>query len=91
MTTVDSAFVEERANEWAEAIHVKCSALQNCVGFIEGTLIDIARPKANKRQRVVYNGHKRKHALKYQAVNTPDGLILHVCGPIEGRRHDLTL
>ena len=91
MTTVDSAFVEERANEWAEAIHVKCSALQKFFGFIDGTVISIARPKGNKRQRVVYNGHKRKHALKYQAVKTPDGLILHFCGPIEGRRHDWTL
>ena len=91
MTTVDSAFVEERANKWAEAIHVKCSALQNCVGFIDRTVIGIARPKGNKKKRVVYNGHKRTYALKYQTVNTPDGLILHFCGPIEGRRHDWTL
>ena len=39
----------------------------------------------------MYNGHETNHALKYQAVNTPDGLIVHVCGPIEGRRHDWTL
>ncbi|CDF38936.1 unnamed protein product [Chondrus crispus] len=66
-------------------------ALQNCIGIIDGTVIGIARPKGHKRQRVVYNGHKRKHALKYQAVTTPDGLILHAAGPIEGRRHDWTL
>ena len=37
---------------------------------------------------MVYNGHKRKHALKYQAVTPPDGMILHAYGPVEGRRHD---
>ena len=47
MTTVDSAFVGKRANEWAEAIHVKSSALQNCVGFIDGTVNGIARPKGS--------------------------------------------
>jgi hypothetical protein len=39
-------------------------------------------------QRVFYNGHKRVHALKYQSIVTPDGLIAHLYGPIEGRRHD---
>ena len=66
-------------------------ALPNCVGFIDGTVIGIARPKGQRRRRVVYNGHKRKHALKYQAVNTPDGLMLHAAGPMEGRRHDWAL
>ena len=39
-------------------------------------------------QREVYNGHKRKHALKYQAVTTPDGFIANFFGPVVGRRHD---
>ena len=46
----------------------------------------ICRPKRN--QRVVYNGHKRVHALKYQSVVAPNGLIAHLYGPVEGRRHD---
>ena len=33
-------------------------------------------------------GTKRKHAFKYQAVNTPDGMILHAYGPAEGSRND---
>ena len=83
--------LQPRTAMYAEAIHNKGIALPNCIGFIDGTFIGIARPKGHKRQRVVYNGHKCKHALKYQAVNTPDGLILHAAGPIEGRRHDWTL
>ncbi|OWZ10500.1 hypothetical protein PHMEG_00016650 [Phytophthora megakarya] len=40
-------------------------------------------------QKSVYNGHKRKHALKYQTLTTPDGLIVHLYGPFSGRNHDI--
>ncbi len=36
----------------------------------------------------MYNGHKRVHSLKFQSVNTPDGIIVHMSGPWTGRRHD---
>ena len=41
-------------------------------------------------QREAYNGHKRVHALKYQFVATPDGLLF-TSVPFEGRRHDAHL
>lgn len=66
-------------------------ALDNCVGFIDGLIIGIARPRDCEDQHVAYNGHKGKHALKYQAVTTPNSLIIHAHGPMEGRRHDWTL
>ena len=79
------------AEGYASSIYEKYHALKNCVGFIDGTVIGIARPKGYELQRAAYNGHKRKHALKFQALNSPDGLVLHVYGPIEGRRHDWTM
>ena len=39
----------------------------------------IARPGTN--QRILYNGHKRVHSLKFQAVAIPNGLIAHFSGP----------
>ncbi|ETN04624.1 hypothetical protein PPTG_14456 [Phytophthora nicotianae INRA-310] len=42
-------------------------------------------------QSAMYSGYKRIHAVKYQAVTTPDGMIAHLFGPAEGRSHDLTL
>ncbi|ETV89785.1 hypothetical protein H310_15385, partial [Aphanomyces invadans] len=33
----------------------------------------------------------RKHALKYQAVTPPDGIIVHLHGPKPGSRHDAYL
>ena len=71
---------------FANAVHDKGAALHNCWGFVDGTVRPICRPKRN--QRVVYNGHKRVHAMKFQSVVAPNGLIAHFYGPVEGRRHD---
>ena len=71
---------------FAQSIHNKGAPLQNCWGFIDGTVRPICRPGVN--QRVVYNGHKRVHSLKYQSVAAPNGLIANMFGPVEGRRHD---
>lgn len=62
--------------------------LLNVVGFIDGTVSGVLRPKGHVHQRVVYNGHKSKNTLKYRAINAPDGMMLHVSGPVEGQRHD---
>ena len=61
-------------------------ALDNCWRFIDGTVRPICRPKEN--QRMVYDGHKRVHALKFQSIVTPNGLIANLFGPVEGRRHN---
>jgi len=75
--------------QFAGAIHAAGSPLDNCWGFVDGTLRPCARP--SRHQRVVYNGHKRVHGLKYQGIITPDGLFSHFFGPYEGRRHDITV
>lgn len=85
---ITASFVRDRVAMYAQAVHAKGSAMENCAGFINWTELAVARPKGHLAQSVVYNGHKRKHAFKYQAINTPDGLIQHVHGPIEGSRHD---
>ena len=65
---------------YADAIHDRGSALDNCFGFVDGTVRPISRPGVN--QRAVYNGHKRVHALKFQSVALPNGLIGHLFGPV---------
>ncbi|XP_022793676.1 uncharacterized protein LOC111332581 [Stylophora pistillata] len=40
---------------------------------------------------MVYNGHKRVHALKFQAVALPNGLIRQLFGPVEGKKHDAAM
>ena len=72
--------------QFATAISNKGAVLQNVWGFIDGTQGRLYRP--NVGQESVFNGHKRIHSLKYQAVICPNGMIVHFFGPIEGRRHD---
>ena len=68
---------------YADAVAAQGSPLTNCFGFIDGTVRPISRPGEN--QKVVYNGHKRVHALKFQSVTLPNGLIAHLFGPV-GKR-----
>ena len=51
---------------YAQVISQRRSPLQSCFGFVDGTVRPIARPDNN--QRVVYNGHKRAHAIKFVIV-----------------------
>ena len=70
----------ENLQIYAEAVHEKGAPLENCFGFIDGTVRPICRPE--QHQRVVYNGHKRVHALKFQCVALPNGIIAHIFGPV---------
>jgi len=62
------------------------AALDNCWGFVDGTARPVCRPSEN--QRAIYNGHKRVHSIKFQAVVLPNGLVGNLFGPIEGRGHN---
>jgi hypothetical protein len=74
---------------YAAAIHRSGSPIATIWGFIDCTIRQICRP--SWRQCVVYNGHKKFHALKYQAVMLANGMIAHLFGPWEGRNADTKL
>ena len=65
---------------YAEAVYDKGAALENCIGFIDGTVRPICRP--GEFQRVVYNGHKRIHVPKFQSFTLPNGMIANMYGPV---------
>ena len=67
----------------ADAVANKGTPLQNYFGFIDGTVRRIARPDTN--QRILYNRHKRGHAIKFQSVTLPNGIIGHLYGPTDKR------
>ena len=69
-----------KLQEYANAIYNKGAPLDNCFGFVDGTVRAISRPGHN--QRTVYNGHKRIHALKFQSVVVPSGIIANMFGPV---------
>jgi len=67
--------------QYVDAVSDKGAALNNCFGFVDGTVRPICRP--GEHQRMVYTGHKRVHALKFQAVALPNGLIRRLFGPVD--------
>ena len=66
--------------KYAEAVFNQGAPLSNCFGFVDGTVRPITRLGEN--QRLLYNGHKRVHGLKFQSVVLPNGLISHLYGPV---------
>ncbi|OWZ08131.1 hypothetical protein PHMEG_00019375, partial [Phytophthora megakarya] len=53
-------------------------------GFVGGTVSGICRLTGARAQRSVCNGHKRKRAFRFQTAVTPDGMLFHLFGPVEG-------
>ena len=58
----------------AHAVHDKGGGLRNCLGFVNGTVCPICR--SNERiLRILYNGHRGVHALKFQSLVAPNRLL----------------
>jgi hypothetical protein len=74
---------------FSRAFVEKGCPVDGITAIIDGTLKKVSRPSRN--QRILFNGWKRIHCLKYHLLVTPDGIIIHIFGPVEGRRHDATL
>lgn len=68
---------------YAQATHKAGAPLSNCWDFVEGTVRPICRP--SQQQRILYNGYKRIHSIKFQSVLIPNGLI---AGSYERKKHD---
>ena len=86
-----SASMLTRAPALAAAVYKMTQCLDNCIGFLDGTVLGVARPGSLAAKNFEYNGHRRKHALKLQMLTGQDGMLYHGFGPMEGRIHDWTL
>ena len=75
----------EELKTFAAAVE-KISGVDVCFGFLDGTVRPVCKPQ--DAQAEFYTGKDRVHALKYQILSTPDGMIRHIDGPWPGRRHD---
>ena len=53
---------------------------------MDGTVRPICRP--SQQQRILYNGRKRIHAIKFQSVVITNGLIANFSGLYEEEKHD---
>ncbi|KAJ7128062.1 hypothetical protein C8R46DRAFT_814339, partial [Mycena filopes] len=55
-----------RLQEYAAAIFANGAPLDTILGFMDCTIRGICRP--SRHQRPSYNGYKKKHAIKFQAI-----------------------
>ena len=78
---IDQLLSQANLEKVAEVVHRKGSPLDNCFGFVDGTVCPICRP-GSVNQRLLYNGHKHVHGIKFQSVVTPDGMIANMYGPV---------
>ncbi|POM76727.1 Hypothetical protein PHPALM_6003 [Phytophthora palmivora] len=77
----DKTRITNNMERYCAAIASKApDSIQRVWEFIDGTIRPICRP--SKGQQAMFNGHKRVHAVKFQTVVTPDGLISR---PVDGR------
>lgn len=64
--------------------------LRNSVScFIDNTLRKISRSTGNEEQRAFYSGWKKIHALKFQTLTAPCGMVVDMFPAVSGRRSDL--
>ena len=73
---------------FANGVFEKGAPLSNCIGFLDGTVRPVCRPGTN--QRLLYNGHKKVHAIKLQSVAVPNGLVANLYGPVEEKGTTVT-
>lgn len=84
-----SRLSKEKLAEFGRVVQAKGAPLDVVVAIIDGTLQKNTCPIRN--QHLVFNGWKRIHCLKYHVLLSPDGIVIHVYGPVDGRRHDETV
>lgn len=73
-------------SRYARAAYRHGAPIRTIWGFIDCTIRAMCHPTWFQRQG--YSGHKKVHALKYQAVVLVNGIIAHLFGPEVGRHND---
>jgi hypothetical protein len=88
--------IKSNLNTWSTAISIKLGLdvdkgeFLPCFGFVDGTAREIERPGGpSVNQQSVYDGHHRFHGFEYQAVTSPDGIVISLFGPVPGRVNDI--
>lgn len=83
-------FIALNAEGWVKLAYKMHGELDNCIIYIEGKVIGIVWPEGHGiRQTTFYNGHKCKHALKFQVFTAPRGSRVHLQGPEVDLHHDM--
>lgn len=76
-----------RLKVFQDGIRAKGSNLLNIIGFIDGTRLNVSRPRNSVLQWALHNS-KYGHNIAFLSVQGPDGIMMHFDGPYPGKDHD---
>jgi len=80
---------QQRLQRYCNYVHANGEPSGVLWGFIDGTHREICRPQPETfDQTLLWSGYKNAHTMVFQSIVTPDGLLVHVKGPYEGRASD---
>jgi DDE superfamily endonuclease len=82
----DERLTRDQLRTYSEAIR-RINGAPRVWAFVDGTIRAICRP-GTVHQRPYYTGYKKLHGIKFQAISTPDGLIVSLAGPFEASLGD---
>jgi hypothetical protein len=81
----------KRLKVYAEGMF-SVGGIEDIWGFVDGTFRAFCKPSASdEAQRAAYSGHKKLHGQNWQAIVTPDGLIVLLVGPFFGPANNWTM
>merc|ERR550519_921501 len=81
-------FDVQTAMRCADATANKGCPLDDCIGFVDGSLQGTSNPSVPWLQTHMYNGHKKQAGYNWIGTTLPNGMCALLLGPSEGRRHD---
>lgn len=64
---------------------------EGCIGYIDGTLVEIRRPWQNENHARWFNGRKKMYSMNNIVVIDHDGLFIHVDTSFPGSYHDVNV
>ena len=80
---------------FAAAFRAKGCPIPHVWALLDGTFRNFCRPGldgySGLAQHIQYSGHKKHHGNNHQGLETPDGIIVEMHGPFEGRTHDIKM
>lgn len=88
--SLTAEYMSSRSAMQALMVAENMRSIDNGIGFIDCSAIEISRADYAGLQNVVLNRHKRKQAIKFQAVKLVNALLEHVYDTMEGQRHCCT-
>jgi DDE superfamily endonuclease len=76
-----------------ERLHLatQISELPGCIGFIDGTLVQIRRPHGNPMHANWFNGRKKMNCLNNTVVVDHNGLFIYVDTDYPGKFNDVNI